>query len=669
MDSLEKKENEVISNSEIVEVTQKSVEQLEEITVKQPEETIVEQLEEIEQSEETVEQFEETTIGNIEEPVEEVVTVLLAEETPVCETQESEVENTEELPGVDYTLLSRGQLVEELKTLVEREVHAVRNEIEDIKQLFYKSLSAENDALKAEFVEQGNSPDDYVPIKDEQEETLKNLLSQYRAKKAAHTAQIEKEKETNLLQKQHILEQMKTLTENNEDVSSNIKEFKDLQQKWKTIGQVPATETSGLWKQYNVCQEAFWDLVKINNELREYDFRKNLETKTQLCEAAERLTNEADVVTAFRQLQQLHDEWREIGPVARDLREEIWNRFKGASTAINKKHADFFEIRRKSEDENLEAKIALCEKIEAFDCSTLTTFNDWTDAANTIMKWQAEWRTIGFTPRKNGQQIYDRYRKACDAFFAAKTEFFKDVKSEKSANLDKKKSLCGKAEALKDSTEWKETSEILIQLQKEWKTIGAIPKKYSDDLWKRFVGACDYFFEQKNKNTSSQRSEEGENLAKKKELIAKINTFQKTEDHNKSLAELRELIAQWNAIGFVPFREKDKVYKEYRAAVDKQFDALNLDSNNRRLDTFRSNLEDMASKGENKLYREREKMMRAYEHLKSEITTYENNIGFFTSSSKKGGGLIKEMEKKIQSLKEECSLLEEKIKLLEEKFS
>ena len=564
--------------------------------------------------------------------------------------------------------LSREELIEKLKTLVEMDVNEVKDEVENIKHLFYKSLKAENEILKAKSIEDGDETE-FIPKKDELEDQLKNLLNQYRSKRATYIAQIEQEKENNLLQKKHILEQMKKLTESNDDVSSNIKEFKDLQQKWNSIGQVPQKDVSDLWKQYNMFQEQFWDLVKINNELREYDFRKNLEAKTLLCEAAERLDAESDVVSAFRQLQQLHDEWREIGPVARDLREDIWTRFKDASTTINKKHQEFFDDLRKSEDENLEAKIALCEKIEAVEYKDLASFKAWEEASGKVMALQAEWRTIGFAPRKSNQKVYDRYRTACDTFFTAKTTFFKDVKKDLTENLEKKRVLCEKAEALKDSTDWKETTDKLIQLQKEWKTIGPIPKRHSDELWKRFITACDYFFEQKNKNTSSQRSEELDNLTKKKEVIEQIKAFQKTDDTNKSLAELRELIAQWNAIGFVPFKEKDKIYKEYRTAIDQQFDALNIDASNRRLDTFRSNLEDMASKGENKLYREREKMIRAYEHMKSEITTYENNIGFFTSSSKKGGGLIKEMEKKIQTLKEECNLLEDKIKLLEDKLA
>lgn len=609
----------------------------------------------------------DTEATPVVEEEKKIESTTLAEE-PAKVEEKAVVETETDNPPVVYASMSKSELIDALKVLVEGDVNLVKSEVDTVKHLFYKKLKEELEAKKEKFIEEGGVAETFIPEKEESEDTLKNLLGLYRTKRTNHLAQIEKQKENNFLQKQYILEQMKSLSESNEDVSSNIKEFKELQQKWKDIGQIPQAAVADLWRQYNAVQEAFWDLVKIDNELREYDFKKNLELKTTLCEAAERLDAESDVVSAFRQLQALHDEWREIGPVARNLREELWTRFKNASTVINKKHQEYFETLRKSEDENLETKVALCEKIEAIDYSNLKTFKEWDEASKKIMGLQAEWRTIGYAPRKSSQAVYDRYRKACDDFFAAKSEFFKDVKGEMSQNLEKKKALCEQAEALKDSSDWKETSEKLIQIQKEWKTIGAVQKKYSDELWKRFIAACDYFFEQKNKNTSSQRSVEQENLVKKKELIEKINSLKKQESDKDSLAALKELIAQWNGVGHVPFKEKDKIYKEYRAAIDKKFDELNVDVNNRRMDTFRSNLEDIASKGENKLYREREKMMRAYEHLKSEISTYENNIGFFTSSSKKGGGLIKDMERKIQQLNEELSLLEEKIKLLEEKL-
>ena len=599
---------------------------------------------------------EELTVDAVETP--EVSPEIVAVE---------QAEKEEEKPGsAHHAASSKEQLIESLKMLIDKEVDAVKDEVETIKQLFYKKTKAEIEELKKAYTEESGEEEGFIAPIDELEETFKSLLNTFRIKKANLFAQLEKEKETNLIQKQHILEQMKVLVDSNDDVSVHINEFRTLQQKWKSIGQVPQAASTELWKQYNLYQESFWDLIKINNELREYDFKKNLESKSQLCESAEKLAAENDIISAFQHLQKLHEEWHELGPVAREIREQIWNRFKEASTVINKKHQTYFDTIRKLEDENYEAKIALCEKIEAFEFGHLNNYKGWDEATKTVLEWQEEWRSIGFAPRKVNQKIFDRYRKACDKFFSAKAEFYKETKNVLTQNADKKKALCEKAEALKESTEWKETGDKLIQLQKEWKTIGPVAKRLSDDLWKRFITACDYFFEQKNKNTSGQRSVETENLAKKKELIAKIAAFEKTENPAESLANLRVLMAEWTTIGHVPFKEKDKVYKEYRDAVDKQFETLNVDSSNRRIESFRSNLKDMSNKGENKLYREREKLVRAYEHLKSEIATYENNIGFFSTNSKKGGGLIKEMERKIEALKDESKLIEQKINMIDE---
>ena len=566
----------------------------------------------------------------------------------------------------EHSFSTKAELIEALKLLIDKEVDAVKDEVESIKQLFYKKTKLEIEEQKKQHIEAGGVEEEFILAKDELEETFKSLLNQFRGKKAAFMAQLEKEKESNLLQKQHLLEQMKALVESSDDVSTHINEFRALQQKWKTIGPVPQIASTDLWKQFNLFQESFWDLIKINNELREYDFKKNLESKSFLCDAAEKLAEDEDVLSAFQQLQKLHEEWHELGPVAREIREQIWNRFKEASTAINKKHQAYYDIIRKQEEENYELKIALIDKIEGFDFSNLNSYRAWDEATKSFLAWQEEWRKIGFAPRKINQKIYDRYRKACDKFFLAKGEFFRETKNVLNQNSDKKKELCEKAEALKDSVEWKETTDKLIQLQKEWKTVGPVAKKYSDELWKRFIAACDYFFEQKNKNTSGEKNAETENLIKKKELILKVTGLEKTDNPSDAQTALRALMAEWNAIGHVPFKEKDKIYKEYREAVDKQFETLNMESSNRRMDNFRTTVKDLGGKNENKLIRDREKLMHAFEHLKSEIATYENNIGFFTSASKNGGGLIKEMERKIESLKAECKEIEEKIKLIED---
>jgi hypothetical protein len=566
----------------------------------------------------------------------------------------------------NYNTGSKSDLIEALKTLIEKEVEVVKDEVEVIKQVFYKKIKSEFEEQKKLFVNNEGEENIFISAKDELEDQFKSLLNEFRVKKASVFAQIEKEKENNLLQKQHILEQMKVLVASNDDVSTHINEFKSLQQKWKSIGAVPQVASTELWKQYNLYQESFWDLIKINNELREYDFKKNLESKTSLCEAAEKLTDESEIISAFQKLQKLHEEWHDLGPVAREIREDIWTRFKEASTAINKKHQSYFDTIRKAEEDNLILKTVLCEKIEAFDFTNLTSYKAWDDATKTMLGWQEEWKKIGFAPRKVNQKIFDRYRKACDLFFTAKGEFYKESKNVLSQNADNKKALCEQAETLKESIEWKETGEKLILLQKEWKQIGPVAKKLSDELWKRFITACDYFFDQKNKSASGQRSVESENLTKKKELIAKVTALKNTDNPTETLATLRTHMVEWNTIGHVPFKEKDKVYKEYRDAVDKQFELLNVDSTNRRMDSFRNNVKDLSNQGENKLYRERTKLVRAYEHLKSEIATYENNIGFFSSNSKKGGGLINEMERKIVALKEESKLIEQKINLIDE---
>lgn len=414
--------------------------------------------------------------------------------------------------------------------------------------------------------------------------------------------------------------------------------------------------------------EKFYDIIKINNQFRDYDFKKNLELKTALCETVEKLGNEPDVISAFHQLQKLHQQWREIGPVAKELREDLWARFKAASTVINKRHQEHFEKLKAKEQENLEAKTAICEKIEAIDFSSLKTFKDWDEMNKVVIGLQEQWKKIGFAPKKHNVKIFERFRAACDAYFEKKSEFYKTIKSEMEKNLEAKRALCEQAEALKDSTDWKDTTDKMIALQKEWKTIGPVARKHSDAVWKRFISACDYFFEQKNKNVVSQRSVEQANLAAKKELIAQIRNIDENMEHDEALATLKDYMAEWNKIGFVPFKEKDKIYKEYHEAVDQLFDRLNVDQNDRKMQSFRNNLSEMTSgeRGKGRLFGERDKLMRTYERMKSELQTYENNIGFLSVSSKGGGGLLKEMERKIEKLKEDMALTIQKIEAIDE---
>ncbi len=595
------------------------------------------------------------------DPDDDLLVATVEEEDDDDEMLDEEIDNV-----VEIAEMTKSVLVARLKELVALEVEEVKDEVETIKQQFYKKSKIETEKQKAEFIANGGEEIDFIPNTPELETEFKELLGEFKAKKAKLAAELEKQRENNLLRKNHIIEQIKVLVESKEDVSANINTFRQLQQEWKNTGAVPPSAENELWRAYNQQQEAFWDLIKINNELREYDFRKNLEAKTKLIEAAETLDAEQDVVSAFRQLQKLHEEWRELGPVARDLREEVWGKFKAASTVINRKHQAHFDEIRAMEEKNLEKKNELCEQLEAIDTTKLTTFKDWENTTKEVLELQEQWRTIGFAPRKANQKVYQRYRAACDKFFAAKGEFYKEVKNTLAENLEKKKALCEKAEALKDSTDWKVTTDEFIKIQKEWKTIGPVQKKYSDEVWKRFITACDYFFEQRNKNVSSKRGEELKNLEMKKAIIEKIKAFTKTDNPSETLAALRTLAAEWNAVGHVPYRDKDKIYKEYRTALDAQFDALNIDASQRRLESFRSNLKDMSGKGESKLYREREKLVRAYENLKNEILTYENNMGFLSISSKKGGGMLQEMERKIEALKEECKLLEQKINMIDE---
>ena len=453
---------------------------------------------------------------------------------------------------------------------------------------------------------------------------------------------------------------------NTDDFGKRIPVFQKIQQDWKSIGDIPASELNTVWREYQMYVESFYDNLKINKELRDYDFRKNLEAKSALCEQAEQLSEEEDVVVAFRKLQVLHEKWREIGPVSRENREEIWSRFKTASTIVHKKHHDYFDKLKEVEIENLEKKKALCEKLEAIDLSLLTTYKAWQEVGDDVIELQAAWKKIGFAPKKDNVAIYDRFRSACDEFFKQKNDFFKSTKKALVDNLTKKLALCEKAEALKDSVEWKSTSDKLVLMQKEWKQIGAVPKKQSEIVWKRFISACDYFFDRKEKEFKNQKSEQDENLAKKKALVEQIKSLDMNKDPEVVTAELKSLIAEWNQIGFVPFKEKDKLYKEYKNAIDEKFDKLNLDKNSRRMDVYKSNLQDIVSKGHQKLASERKRLVRQYEALTSEIATYENNIGFFSGSSKKAEGMIKDMEAKVSKLKKEREVVLEKIKMLEE---
>ncbi len=561
--------------------------------------------------------------------------------------------------------LSREEIVETLRKLVEGPVEEVKEEVDELKQAYYKQKKLEIEEARSAFVAAGNPESEFVPAPDELEETLKSLLAVFREKKAEYTASLEKQKEENLARKQQILDEMKAITSDSDNINKQYTRFQELQQAFKEPCELPSAAVSGLWKSFQACVENFYDLLKINKELRDYDFKKNLEQKTALCEAAEALLTNDDVVSAFKQLQLLHDEWRVTGPVAKELREELWNRFKDASTEVNKRYQSFFEARKEVERKNEEAKTALCEEIESIDMNALTSFAQWDEATKHVLDLQSRWKTLGFASRKMNNLLFERFRKTCDEFFARKAEYFKAVKERMAANLEKKKALCEKAEALKDSTDWKATTDIYVALQKEWKTIGPVAKKHSDAIWKRFVSACDYFFAQKNSQLASTRQAEQENLEKKREIIAQLKAIDEATEPDEAIKTVRELMARWNTIGYVPFKEKDKIYKEYQAQLDILFARLNMNENRNRLSNFSATVQQMADGNQDKLYRERDKLLRMYDQKKAELQTYENNIGFLNISSKKSGGLLKEMERKMQKIREEMQLIEQKVQLID----
>lgn len=602
---------------------------------------------------------EESTIANaensdVEDKLSETTDEQPAKETPTAEQQE-------------HASLTKEEIVNKLKYLSAQENVPPRAETESLKQAFYKLKSVETEEKKAKFVADGGEEGDFVLSADSQEEEFKALLNTIKEKRAQALANDEKVKEDNLQKKLGIIESIKNLTESTEDFNKLYKEFKDLQHQWNDIKLVPATKVNELWKAYQVQSEKFYDLIKINNEFRDYDFKKNLELKNGIIEAVEKLKEEPDVVSAFHQLQNFHQQWREIGPVAREIREDLWTRFKEASTEINKRHQAHFESLKGQEEDNLTQKRAICEELKAIDYSILKSFKDWDDKSKEVIALQAKWKTIGFVPKKYNSQIFEEYRGLCDKFFEKKAEFFRRQRDEVEENLKKKKALVEKAESLKDSTDWRKTTEEMIAIQKEWKKIGPVPRKYSDAIWKQFVGACDYFFEQKNKNVSSQKVEETENLEKKKDLIGRINALSEEQDSKVAMDMLRGYMDEWHEIGFVPFKEKDKIYKEYQSALDVQFDRLKMDKSERRLQSFRSNIEDItkSERPKGKLYKERDRLMHHFNKIKSDLQTYENNMGFL-SVSKGSGGLLKEMEHKIQDLKNELELIVQKIDAIDE---
>ena len=560
---------------------------------------------------------------------------------------------------------TKQEVVERLKEIAASDKAPVKDEIDLLKTVFYKLHIAEREARLKEYIDGGGNPETYQVVPDQDEETFKAQMAVIREKRAHIMQQQEAEKQANLEKKLEIIEKIKAMTTSPDEAGKSYNEFKELQQQWKDIKNVPADKANELWRNYQLYVEQFYDLLKLNSEAREYDFKKNLEMKTKLCEAAEKLADEEDVISAFHQLQELHQQYREIGPVAKELREEVWARFKAASTVINKRHQQHFENLRAKEEENLARKTALCEKVEELGKAENKGAADWEKRSKEIIDIQNEWKTIGFAPQKMNVKIFERFRAACDDFFGRKAEYFKALKVTFSENIEKKKALVEKAQALADSTDWKATSDKLIALQKEWKTVGMVPKKIGDQLWQEFLGACNKFFEARNAAGAGQRNEEHANLEKKKGIIEQLkalaeNAAEATKEKVQALTE------EYNKVGHVPYKEKDKLYEAYHEVLDRIYKELNISTKRRRLNDFKANIKNVAKRGEEALDNERGRLARRFEQLKQEIQTYENNLGFLNASSKKGNSLIDEMNRKVQHLRDDLELVRQKIKAIDE---
>lgn len=589
--------------------------------------------------------------GTIEEPQVEATVA----ETPA-------VENTSEAETKTYA--TKQEVLDRVKEIAHSDEAPQKNELDLLKTTFYKLHLAERDAQMKEYLAGGGDPEKYVLLPDEAEEAFKAEMQIIKEKRAKIFLAQEEEKQANLQKKLDIIEKIKAMATSPDEANKSYQEFKALQQEWKEIKAVPADKANELWRSYQLYVEQFYDLLKLNNEAREYDFKKNLEAKTKLCEAAEKLDEEEDVISAFHQLQELHAQYREIGPVAKELREQIWSRFKAASTVINKKHQQHFEQLRAKEEENLEKKTALCEKIEAINQQQYKLASEWEKVTKEVIGLQSEWKKIGFAPQKMNVKIFERFRTANDEFFAKKVEYFKVLKEEYAANTEKKKALIEKAKELATSTEWRKTGDKLINLQKEWKQIGVVPRKLGDQLWQEFINACNQFFEARNKANAGTRSTEHTNLEKKKEVVAKLNALLENAGDNVQ-QQVQSLIDEYKAIGHVPFKEKDAIYKQYHDVLDKIYKNLHISNAKRHLDNFKNNLKNVAEKGSDALDNERGRLLRRFDQLRSEITTYENNLGFLNAASKKGNSLVEEMNRKVQKLKDDLELVKQKIKAID----
>lgn len=598
-------------------------------------------------------------------------TAILPDATEFKATQDSEAGATEaetgEAPAANI-YKTKEEVVARAQQIVQSGEASDRQELDLLKQLFYKYHNAEAQKAREEHFAAGGTEETFMPPVDAQEPVFRAAMQAIRERRAALLQEQEQQKKKNLERKQQILARIQQLASTPEEANQAYDEMKALQAEWKEIKAVPAEQATELWKNYQLYVEQFYDLLKLGHELRDYDFKKNLEIKTRLCEQAEALADVPDVIQAFNQLQKLHQEWKETGPVAKELREELWARFKNASTVVNKRHQAHFEAIKQAEEENLAKKTALCEQLEAEHTEGLKTFADWDAVTQRIIALQAEWKKIGFAPQKVNAQIFERFRKGCDAFFEQKARFFRQLKEELNSNLAKKKELVEQAEALAGSTDWRSTNDILVNLQRQWKEIGSVPHKYSDALWKRFVGACDQFFEAKKKANAEAHGEEKANMERKQGIIDALRELAAKEGED-IMQQVKELQQQWNSVGHVPFREKDRLYKEYREVCDKIYGAFSANQRQRRMNNFRTSLAQKIEKGESTVDTERQRMARAYERMQEELKTYENNLCFLTSNSKKGNSLVELAKKKADKLREELNLLAQKIKAVDEQIA
>jgi len=587
----------------------------------------------------------------------------VSEEPVQNENSETEVTTAEEPDRKTYT--SKKEVLERIREIAHNDENPEKDEVEYLKSTFYRLHIAEREEQQKAYLEEGGDPEKYQVRPDDVEEAFKAEMQVIKEKRARLFQKQEEERANNLKHREEIIEKIKNMATSPEEANKSFNAFKQLQQEWKEIGAVPPEKANETWKTYQLYVEQFYDLLNLNREAREYDFKKNLEQKTRLCEEAEKLAEETDIISAFHQLQELHAQYRETGPVAKDLRDEIWTRFKNASTVINKKHQQHFEELRAREEENLTKKTALCEKVEAIAKEENKGTADWEKHSQEIIAIQQEWKTIGFAPQKMNVKIFERFRTACDDFFGRKAEYFKEIKKRFAENAEKKRVLVEKAKALADSTDWKSTSDKIIAMQKEWKTIGTVPKKLGDRLWNDFLAACNQFFEARNAANAGSRNEEHANLDKKRDIIAKLKAM--IEDAGDDVqAKVQALIDEYNTVGHVPYKDKDKVYKEYHEVLDKVYDTLHIKQARRRLDNFKNNLRNVAKRGEDAVDNERARLMRRYEQLKQEVTTYENNLGFLNIASKKGNSLVEEMNRKVQKLKDEVQLVFDKIKAIDQ---